>query len=88
MTKVTTKISNDVISKHGRHVNIQIISTDDELLNNFMQLPKNINKKFTPSTSIEDIMTELQIAVKSVVDNAKNNMSANKIVGKEITFDV
>jgi len=88
MTKVTTKLHNDVISKHGRHVNIQIVDTDDELLNNFLKLPKTINKRFEPNTSIEVIMATLESEVEAVINSAKNNISTNKMVGKELIFNV
>ena len=88
MTRVTVKVISDSISKSGRHISISFIKTDNDVMNDFLQLPQTINKTYTVNESLQNIKIDMKNEIKSLVDSAKKTISTNKLVGKEITFNV
>lgn len=88
MTRVTVKVIHDNITKHGRQIGIKFIKTDDTIVNDFLQLPITINKTYAINTSLRNIKQDMKNEIKSAIDSAKKTISTNRLVGKEITFDV
>lgn len=88
MTKVTVKVINDAISKNGRHIEISIISTDDSIVNDFLSLPLSINKTYALNTSLQDIKKDMKQEVKALITGAQKRISTDRLVGKELTFNV
>ena len=64
------------------------MSTDDSVVNDFLSLPININKTFANNTSLQDIKKEMKQETKSIIDSVKARISTNRLVGKELTFNV
>jgi len=88
MTKVTINVISDNISKTGRQIAISIIKTDDSVLNDFLQLPYNINKTYDVNESLQNIRKDMKSEIKSLVNSTKKTISTNRLVGKELTFTV
>jgi len=88
MTKVTVSVISDNISKTGRHISVSIIKTDDSVVNDFLQLPHTINKTYTVNESLRNIKQDMKAEIRSLVNSAKNTISTNRLVGKELTFNV
>lgn len=88
MTKVKVKVEHDNITKHGRQIGIILLETDNEVINAFLKIPHTINKTYSISTTLREIRKDMKEEIKSLVDSAEKIISTNKLVGKELTFNV
>ena len=88
MTRITVKVISDSLTSAGRHVTIQIIKTDNTVINDYLKLPITINKTYDINESLQNIKKDMKSEIKSLIDSTKNTISTNRLVGKELTFNV
>ena len=88
MTKVTIKVISDSLTDTGRHITIQIIKTDNTVINDYLKLPITINKTYDINESLQNIKKDMKSEIKSLIDSTKNTISTSRLVGKEFTFNV
>ena len=88
MTKVRAKVISDSVTSSGRHVIIQIIKTDNTVINDYLKLPITINKTYDINESLQNIKKDMKSEIKSLIDSTKNTISTNRLVGKELIFNV
>ena len=88
MTKVRAKVISDSVTDTGRHITIQVISTDNTVINDYLKLPITINKTYDINESLQNIKKDMKSEIKSLIDSTKNTISTNRLVGKELTFNV
>jgi len=86
--KVETIVTADNYSKKERSITIKIISTNNEIIDDYLDLPRQITKSFPKNTSPEDIKSDIKLEISSLIDSIKDKIKNNGLQGKTITFNV
>ena len=86
MTKVTVRVVGDSITKNGRAISFLILDTDNEVTNDYLDLPININKTYALNTSLQEIRKDMKASVKTHIKNIEKRITT--LVGKELEFNV
>ena len=86
--KIETVVIADNYSRNERSISIKIVTTNNELLNDYLNLPRVITKSFPKNTSPEDIKNDIKQEISSLIDAIKDKIKDNGLQGKTIIFNI
>ncbi len=87
MVKINAKVTIDAVSLKGRVIGVRV-NTDDEFINQTLGLPSIIQKTYPINISAQSIRKDMRSIIKSLINNAKQRIVDQSLIGKEMEITI